>query len=250
LFFSITPAKRELYLMSVYPALALLGARTLASFVRSGAVGRWMALVPSALFALLALLFASALPVIDALGARDAELARKLEGYFQVTSASPSLWLRALVVAAIFAAGLALCWRASRAGAVERWANVVALTWCLALSATSVLVLPAINAIKGDRGVAALLRAQPERPGAVPCYGTAPEGPRFYDGGPCVIGEPVSSASTGDLALHMEREGAQFLALFEERDFARLPEEVRRRLAVRGTVLTGSRHVHVVARAP
>ena len=249
LFFSITPAKRELYLMSVYPALALLGARTLANFVRSGALGRWMALVPSVLFALLAVLFASALPLVDALAARDAELATKLEGYFQVTSASPSLWLRALAVAAIFAAGLALCWRASRAGAVEGWATAVALTWCLALSATSALVLPAVNLIKGDRGVAELLRAQPERPSAVPCYGTAPEGPRFYDGGPCVIGEPASSASAGDLAAHMEREGAQFLALFEERDLARLADDVRGKLEVRGTVLTGSRHVHVVARA-
>lgn len=249
LFFSITPAKRELYLMSVYPALALLGARTLANALRSGAIGRWMALVPTALFALLALLFALALPFVNALAARDAELAAKLEGYFQVTGATPTLWLRTLLVAVIFACGLGFAWRAWRRGAAHDWATCVAATWCIGLAATSALVLQPINAIKGDRAVAALLRAQAERPSSVPCYGTAPEGPRFYDGGPCVIGEPHSSAGTGDLAAHMEREGAQFLALFEERDLGRLPADLRERLEVRGTVLTGSRHVHVVARA-
>jgi len=249
LFFSITPAKRELYLMSIYPALALLGARTLSGVLRSGAIGRWTAFVPAALFALLALLFASALPLVDALGARDAELATKLEGYYQVTSTNPTLWPRTVLVAAIFGVGLVLTERARKRGDAERWAAGVAVTWCLALSATSALVLPAVNAIKGDRAVAALLRSQPERPTAVPCFGTAPEGPRFYDGGPCVIGEPASSAGPGDLAAHMEREGPQFLALFEERDLERLPQETRRALEVRGTVLTGSRHVHVVARA-
>ena len=69
------------------------------------------------------------------------------------------------------------------------------------------------------------------------------------------LGNHVTAAA---LELGIERDSislarnglALFLALFEERDFARLPEEARRRLAVRGTVLTGSRHVHVVARAP
>ena len=249
LFFSITPAKRELYLMSVYPALALLGARVLANALRSGVVPRAMAHVPAVLFALLALLFAGALPLVDMLGARDPNLAAKLEGYYQVKAAAPDMWLRVLVVAVVFAVGLCLSWRAWRNGLAEPWARSVAFTWCLALAATSALVLPAVNAVKGDRALAALLHAQPERPSAVPCYGTAPEGPRFYDGGPCVIGELPSSAGLGDLAAHMEREGAQFLALFEERDFDRLPDDARRALEIRGSVLTGSRHVHVVARA-
>jgi len=249
LFFSITPAKRELYLMSVYPALALLGARVLSLALRSGRISRTMALVPMALFALLALLFSCAMPLAEHLGARDPKFAAKLEGYYQVSAATQDLWPRAALVAALFTIGLGACWRARRKGLAERWAESVAVTWCLALAATSALVLPAANAIKGDRALAALLQAQGECPTAVPCYGTAPEGPRFYNGGPCVIGEAAGGDGPGDLAARMEREGAQFLALIEERDFDRLPIDVRRALEIRGTVLTGSRHVHVVARA-
>jgi hypothetical protein len=53
----------------------------------------------------------------------------------------------------------------------------------------------------------------------------------------------------GDLAEHIAREGQQFLALIEERDLERVPSDLRARLALRGSVLAGSRRVFVVALA-
>jgi 4-amino-4-deoxy-L-arabinose transferase-like glycosyltransferase len=249
LFYSITPAKRELYLMSAYPALALLGARVFADALRSNELGRAATLVPVGLFGLLALLFAAAVPVAHALAKSSEEQAEKLAGFAQIEAQTPTLLVRALAVSAIFAVGMVLALRAHRRNNSKQWANVVALTWCIGLTATSALILPAINAIKGDRAVAALLREQPEAPSAVPCYGTAPEGPRFYEGGPCVIGVPPHDGQPGDLAEHIAREGQQFLALIEERDLERVPSDLRARLALRGSVLAGSRRVFVVALA-
>jgi 4-amino-4-deoxy-L-arabinose transferase-like glycosyltransferase len=249
LFYSITPAKRELYLMSAYPALALLGARVVADALRSNTLGRAMVFVPAGLFGLLALLFAAAVPIAHAIAESSPAQAEKLAGFAQVEAQTPTLLAHALAVSAIFAVGMVLMLRAHRRNNSQQWANVVALTWCIGLTATSALILPAINAIKGDRAVAALLRDQPEKPSAVPCYGTAPEGPRFYEGGPCVGGVPASEGVPGDLLEHIEREGPQFLALFEERDLERLRPELRARLELRGNVLAGSRRVFVVALA-
>jgi hypothetical protein len=163
----------------------------------------------------------------------------------ELRAASPSLPARAFTVGALFAAGAivaALAWRARR---MNVWANAVALTWLAGWTAVIVLLVPIADPLKSDRRVGALLAARPEHPSAVPCYGTAPDGPRFYGGAPCVMPDLSVPVST-DLEARLAREGPEFLALVEDSRWERVSEATRAKLQVLATDRVGSRSILVV----
>lgn len=220
-FFSAIPAKRELYLMTAYPACALLAARWLASAVRAQRVGGLAAFVPSALFAAFAAAFAFGVPVVRWLYLRaQGAGSEPLNELYDATARDGLAWQLALV-ALPFAAGAALAARAAARREVERWAAAVGATWCVGLTVALVVLAPVIDPLKSDRSTAALLAARPEKPSEIPCYGTAADGVRFYGGGPCVQAENAG-LKNGEIEQRLEREGAQFLALVDGEDFAQL----------------------------
>ena len=245
LFFSIIPTKRDMYLLSAYPACALLGAHALAEMLRRERIARATALVPVALFAVLGLALVAALPIADGLATRAPKLQPSLAVLSELRERHPSLGARSVIVGALFLCGALATAFAWRSGRVARWANTVALAWLGGLAALITLIIPLVDPLKSDRGTAALLAALPQRPSEIPCYGTAPDGVRFYGGGPCFEAEPAEWKD-GRFTARMEREGAQFLALIEDDDFARMAPELRERLRILAEDRVGSRRILVL----
>jgi len=187
LFYSAIPPKRDLYLLPVYPALALLAAGPLAAAMERGRLPRWVGVSTAAVLAILG-------------------LGLTLSGFF--TNALPGLPWRGPVVGAPLLAGAlaALVW--SRRGNARGWAASVLAGWCAFGVLMALVVFPPLDPLKSARGLAGEVAARPERPTDIPCVGVQPEGYRFYAGVPTVRARSVEPA--------LERDGADFLALVED----------------------------------
>lgn len=243
--FSAIPAKRELYLMSAYPAFAMLGAHRLVKALQNGAVGRWSAAVPLALFFALGLAMSSGTPVLDWLYRHSARAAETLHELPRVESAFPDMTWRGVAAGLPFLVGAWLGWRAWRARRWESWASGVAATWCVGTAAVFALVAPALDVVKSDRDLAALVASLPQKPDAIPCYNTNPEGPRFYGAGPCVIAD-VDELRDGRFEQRAAAEGDDFLALVRESNWEKTPPERRERFRVVAELHVGSRELLLV----
>lgn len=211
LVFSIIPVKRALYLMPIYPAAALLIGAEIALLADRGQLSRWIRW-PAAL--LLGLVGAAAL----ALAPFHAELEGLRSG--------------AALVGAVLVGGAVLAWRAQHD--LRAQVRALACTIALAVLAAAIALVPGINPVKSARLMAETVAARPERPTRIPCLGIQPEGYRFYGRIPAVR-EPLETA--------LEREGAQFLALVREDDYAKLPEPVRMRTRELFRAQVGSRDI-------
>lgn len=240
--FSAMPPKRDLYLLPIYPVAAILCAREL---VAAGPRVRWL-LASAALFLLVGVVLAGAglwlalspdplatLARFDARAQPGSELADALE-----LAAPIAIWLAAIGFA--FVAGAALGARAIRRGDMQRGAAFVAGGLCAAAIVGALTFAPTIDARKSARELGEWLAARPEKPTAIACAGVQPEGYRFYGRVPTVK-EEIGAA--------LEREGAQFLALLTEREYAKLPEDVRARTRVLRSAAVGSRDVVVLGAA-
>lgn len=245
LFFSIIPTKRDMYLLSAYPACALLGAHWIANVLRGAPLGRTVALVPIVLFALIGVLGTVLLPLVPWSAERWPKLAATATTIAELRALHPTLVLRASLVGATFAIGAGLALVAWRRAHVASWLNAITLTWLVGLCALIVLIVPVVDPLKSDRGTAALLTSLAQRPSEIPCYGTAPDGVRFYGGHPSVEAHPREWRD-GSFERRLAEEGANFVALFEDDDFARMPEPLRERLTILGEERTGSRRVLIV----
>jgi 4-amino-4-deoxy-L-arabinose transferase-like glycosyltransferase len=248
-FFSLIPAKRELYLMSAYPAFAMLGAQRLVRALDSGRVGGKSAAVPLALFALVGIALVIGAPAANAFWPRTAELVDDQHEFQRLLHDFPSLPWRGAAAGAVFVVGAALSWRAWRARRMTAWANGVALTWACGVSAAMALLGPVIDVLKSDRELAAqvgaLIEAHPEPPREIPCYGTHPEGPRFYGAGPCVGADPAELLD-GSFEQRAAREGPNFIALVRESLWERRPAAPHPRYSVVARIRVGSRPLVLV----
>lgn len=247
-FFSIIPAKRELYLMSAYPAFALLGARRLVFALERGVVGAWSAALPLGLFALLGVSLAFGAPLAELVLAREAFADQR--GEFQrLLAAYPDLPLRGAISGAVFLVGATLSWRAWRARRFESWAKGVAITWCVGVAATFALLLPVNDVLKSDRELAATLAAQAGSPEAIPFYNTHPEGPRFYGAGPCVSAA-TEELLDGRLEARAALEGDDFIAVVRESNWLAKPRDERERFRELTRIRVGSRPLIVIGAGP
>jgi len=243
-FFSIIPAKRELYLMCAYPAFALLGARRLVFALQRGVVGAWSAAVPLGVFALLGLAllvggFASEHVLASSPRFDDAE-----REFARIRAAYPDVAWRSAIGGAVLCIGAALGWRAWRARRFTSWASGVAVTWCVGSTSVFALLLPVNDVVKSDRELAALLARQPGEPQEIPFYDTHPEGPRFYGAGPCVSA-PVEELLDGGLERRAEQSGANFLAVARESRWLAKPQSARERFREIARISVGSRELVV-----
>jgi len=214
--FSLIPVKRNLYLLPVVPALALLVARAVARAQRSEALRAWV--VGSS---------ACTLGVVGVL----ASIALLFTGFARGRVDDAALEIVEHIGWKIPAFGLVLCvaaLAALRSRAEPRgFALRLGLGFSLACGIYTTGWVPEINPIKSARGVAEFLGARAERPREIPCIGFQPEGYRFYGRIPATRAEGFS-----DLERVLELEGQDFLALVDGKRWERMTEEERRHFRV------------------
>jgi len=244
-FFSIIPPKRELYLMTAYPAFAMLGAQRLVRAIDRARIGAGSAAVPLALFVVLGLGLAVAAPASTVFADRASTPIEVASDIRRLHAAYPDLLVRGLIPGVVFLVGAALTLRARLRRDFASFANGVAITWCVGAAATLALIAPVIDTLKSDRAVAATIAARPEKPDEIPCYATFPEGPRFYGAGPCVYAE-TPELKNGEFELRAEREGPDFLALVRESNWLAKDAAERDRFVVLERMKVGSRDLVLV----
>lgn len=232
-FFSIIPTKRDLYLLPIYPAAAVLAAFEFTTRVRARSLPRWIGFA-SAGISLVAGVALACAPFITPLVARS--LTKAIDEDTDVAALAalvvPSGIL--LVVASILAL---VAFVRSRP---KLWCDAIGIGMAAALTAAAFTLIPVIDEAKSARQLAALVRARPEKPSRLPCVGVRPEGVRFYGGGPAV---------NEALATALAREGEQFLGLCSEGEFERLPVDEQRRFRTLDRGRLGGRTVFVLGRA-
>ena len=173
-FFSISPAKRTVYILTMYPAMALLVALALAWWSGwAGGVGRqegggadgeaprgpdrgWL-LWPLGLLAGLTVLLPVAAPFV---AARQAEVLEPL---------GPGLVPRVVTLCAVLALGAVAAWGLARRGRVRRAAFALAAGSALFGLGVFLLVLPRFDVVKSARGLSRTLveRMAPGEPYAI-----------------------------------------------------------------------------------
>jgi 4-amino-4-deoxy-L-arabinose transferase-like glycosyltransferase len=158
-FFSLSPAKRSVYVLTLYPALALVVGAILDRLAAEWPRDRVWLERPLALLAGLTLLLAAALlfagkdrPELVPLGGR------------------PFLWLLAVALLPLLA-GSAWAWWESRSGRVERVAAGLGAGMGLTFLLAAFLILPRFDALKSARGLSRVLVAN--APAGAP-YGIYP----------------------------------------------------------------------------
>jgi len=236
--FSAMPPKRDLYLLPLYPAAALLAAAALDELVASGRVPRRIGLPVPLLWSLLGLAGLAgglATLLVDGPGALSSSSALA-ESWPLLLELRAGLSAVSALLLAGGTASLLLAWR-RRPAALE----LGAATLIAAVALAAVLVVPRVDRLKSARELALQVAARPERPSRIACVGVQPEGYRFYARLPTVKEE---------LAPALEREGRQFLALITRPAFERLPPELRARVVVLASRSVGARDVLVLGASP
>lgn len=141
LFFSLSPAKRSVYILPLYPALALLLGSTLDRLAESWPRYRGWVLWPLAGFAAVLALVAGVLPV---LGAARPELEILGRGYLWTTLSAVCVLLLATSLA------LALAWRRTPVAGAIALATGMSVFWLI----SALALLPPLDVFKSARSLA------------------------------------------------------------------------------------------------
>lgn len=236
-FFSAIPVKRDLYLLPIYPAAALLCARVLADALRGRSLPRAVFRVGGGVLALsgIVVLAASATLFVagERLRAAVSDDVDRLDTVEFLDAQAP--WLLPLGLVFLWGARIAL--RRVARGDLAKATDALAQTVALAMLVAVVTIVPALDPFKSARELAVWLAARPETPQSIPCLGVQPEGYRFYAGVP---------TNKDPLALALDRDGAQFLALVWRKDWNELEVALRERLQIVRTWRVGSREILVL----
>jgi len=158
-FFSLSPAKRDVYVLTMYPAMALLVGAALDRLASLWPAQRRWAVWPFAIFALLAGLLVVALPVAG----RGREEAVPLGG-------DRFVWTVTFALLPLFAGAL-WSWWSARSGRLARAAVAVGAGMAALELALAFVLLPRFDVVKSARQLSADLVARME-PGDV--YGIYP----------------------------------------------------------------------------
>jgi 4-amino-4-deoxy-L-arabinose transferase-like glycosyltransferase len=163
-FFSFSPAKRTVYILTMYPAMALLVGASMAEIRKSWPRLRAWLVAPAALLALLA----TAAPVAGFLAVRyyPERLAKPLA---EIAPLGPGLLPILLVLGLALSAASLAALLAALAGTSRRTVHGLALGMGAFAVGASLFVLPRFDAVKSARELAAELvtRAGPQEPYAI-----------------------------------------------------------------------------------
>jgi 4-amino-4-deoxy-L-arabinose transferase-like glycosyltransferase len=145
LFFSVSPAKRDVYVLTMYPAMALMVGAALDRLAADWPRGRGWLVWPLGLAAALSLLIVAALPIAG----RDRPEVEPLGG-------DRFVWL---VTAAFLplAAAATYAWWQGRSGRVSRAAAGLAAGMAVVGLAAALVLLPRFDAVKSARSMSRLL---------------------------------------------------------------------------------------------
>jgi 4-amino-4-deoxy-L-arabinose transferase-like glycosyltransferase len=163
-FFSISPAKRTVYVLQMFPAMAMIVAWSFSEIANSWIRLRRFALVPAGL---IAALFA-ALPVAwFVLERQRPDRTAKLLA--RIEPLGPGLLTEIAVVVGLMFAGALAAWLLGRRGHPGRLVGALATGMGAACLAAVLLVLPRFEAVKSARPLAEkiVLLAAPEEPYAI-----------------------------------------------------------------------------------
>ncbi len=233
-FFSAIPPKRDLYLLPVYSAAAMLGACELAAALRARRLRGWIGWGTGIVLLVVGLTLALApwvVPIVlDHAGTKLGEVGD--DAREQAALVVP------VGIAMLLGAAGALI--GQRLGSPRAWANALALGMAASVTTAAIVIVPTIDEVKSARALADMLRARPERPSQIACAGVRPEGIRFYGGGP---------AAAESLVEALEREGDQFLGLAIDKELARLSQPDRARFTELARGRLGRHVVYVLGRA-
>jgi len=147
-FFSVSPAKRSVYILTMYPAMALLVGAGLDRMAAEWPAWRRWLVAPLGLVAGLAALIVAALPVV---GRRRPEVA--------LLGGETFVWTLAALFA-LFALGAGFAWWAARKGEVARAAAGLAAGIGLTLLGVAFYALPRFDVFKSARGLSRELAAR------------------------------------------------------------------------------------------
>lgn len=153
LFFSLSPAKRTVYILTMYPAMALLVGAALDRIAAEWPRDRRWVQIPLALLTVLALLVLVALPI---LGARRADEVAPLGG-------EPFVWETVALFVPLLL-GTAWAWWESRSGRLHRAAASLTAGMAALALAASLFLLPRFDVFKSARPLSNIL-LQKMKPG-------------------------------------------------------------------------------------
>jgi len=230
-FFSLIPPKRDLYLLPIYPAAAMIMAFAFDRMLRERRLPSWIGATTAALLAFVGGALAAAPLAVSFVRSRHPNWLGDVE--------NPASFARLCVPSGIVLviAGI-VAWVAARRSNAKAWADVIGVGLALALTTAAFVLVPAVDADKCARKLAEFLATRPERPSILACVGVKPEGIRFYGGGP---------AGSIGVEEALERDGADFLAVCRDKEFDSLPESLRARVREVGRGRIGARAVLVLA---
>jgi len=201
-FYSLIPPKRDLYLLPIYPAAALLAARAL-----SGGIEILRPWVRRTNLGLLLVLGGAVM----------------VSGFF-ITEV-PGLKTSGFLAGLALIIGSSAAEIAASKGDFTLWASRTATGWLCFSILITLLVFPPLNEKKSARLVALDLAGMPENPLEIPFVGRVrPEGYRFYSGIPAVYSE--------DLSSHLERDGKDFLGVIARSKWKELPDLEKKRYRI------------------
>jgi 4-amino-4-deoxy-L-arabinose transferase-like glycosyltransferase len=146
-FFSISAAKRSVYILTMYPAMALLVGAGLDLAAAEWPRWRRAVAIPLGIVTGLTLLIAAALPVVE----------RKLPEAVLLGGMSFAWGLVGVLLPLLVGAGIA--WWAARSGAVPRAAATLAVGMALTGLAMALYALPRFDLFKSARGLSRILVA-------------------------------------------------------------------------------------------
>ncbi|MEA2564220.1 MAG: hypothetical protein QOH06_5724 [Acidobacteriota bacterium] len=158
-FFSLSPAKRDVYILTMYPAMALLVGAALDRLASEWPRGRRWAVWPFGILSVLALLIIVALPIAG----RGREEAAPLGG-------DRFVWQVTLAFLPLLAGALYAWWQA-RGGRLSRAAAGLATGMGLVMLLAALFLIPKFDVVKSARGMSKELLAR-MRPGET--YGIYP----------------------------------------------------------------------------
>ncbi len=232
-FFSIIPPKRDLYLLPIYPAAALIGASELVAALRARKLQGWIGWSSSLVLLVLGLTLALAPLVVPIL------LDHAVGNLGEIADDAREQAVLVVPVGIVLSIAALTALIGQRIRSPRTWANALALGMAASVTTAAFVVVPTLDEVKSARALAEMLHARPERPSRIACVGVRPEGIRFYGGGPAAA-EPLVPA--------LEREGDQFLGISIDKELERLSEQDRARFKELGQRRLGRHVVYLLGR--
>ena len=237
-FFSLSPAKRTVYVLTMYPAMALIVAAAFAEIETTWPrLKRWLTVPAGLLAALLAIVPAA---VWLAFRLRPERWAQRVA---ELAPMGPGLVAELTIYILVLAVAAQIGWLGARRGAPRRLVQSLALGMALVAVLAAVRVLPRFDAVKSARPMAARLAelAAPDEPYAIWPHLDAPF--LFYS-----RRYAVELATEADLEAFAARPGTVWL-LIERDDLRKLERPLPLHEVARDTAREDG-YVLMTSRAP